>query len=196
MKGRVSGSVFHDVPRMIRGAKLLTPYEAHTLPKDLFVADLFSCPFKWLPPYSVWQWYNFSIHAQFAALEIETDWSLIVCARGGLPFFRGENWCCHLGNIVIVQMGLMAHSRAQDFRRNACVSVTCERRRRLCLCVAGAFISNVWVAKTVKQHFDDFKTFCWTTHGSFVECLNTIVTSLETFHIWPYAQSWDSVLVH
>lgn len=115
----------------------------------------FSAPFKWLPPYSVWQWYNFSIHAQFAALEIETDWSLIVCARGGLPFFRGENWCCHLGNIVIVQIGLMAHSRAQDVRRDVCGSLT----RRLFL---GPLFQRMWAAWTVKGHLNGFKTFCWT----------------------------------
>lgn len=44
MEGRVSGSVLHHVPQMIRGAKLPTPHEAHTLPKDLFVADLFFLP--------------------------------------------------------------------------------------------------------------------------------------------------------
>lgn len=92
MKGRVSGSVFHDVPQLIRGAKLPTPHEGHTLPKDLFVADLFFLPH--LSDYRHILCDNgiiFPIHAQFAALEIETDWSLIVCARGGLPFFRGEN---------------------------------------------------------------------------------------------------------
>lgn len=47
-------------------------------------------------------------------------------------FFRGENWCCHPGNIVIVQIGLMAHSRAQDFGRNACVSFTCWEREGGC----------------------------------------------------------------
>lgn len=40
------------------------------------------------------------------------------------------------------------------------------------------------------------KPFVERSIKSLVRCLNTVFTSLETFHISPDAQSWHSVLVH
>lgn len=99
---RSSISLFPQVSLWIRRATRPPPSQAHSLRTYLW-RICFPGPFKWLPPYSVWQWSNFSIHAQFAALEIETDWSLIVCACGGLFFQRWKlmlsSWQhCHCTN--------------------------------------------------------------------------------------------------
>lgn len=49
-----------------------------------------------------------------------TDLVSIVCVnRQRYTFFSGGNWCCHFGNIVIVQMGLMEYS-CPAFHKEVC----------------------------------------------------------------------------